>query len=393
MINEQSQDIVAFLARQVAAMSPNDSVGRAAELLRNGAFPVIPVMEQGYLVGMVSDRELRVALNGGITNGALDRPVSDIMEREFKTLLLNEPHQRAYECLKETTLPAIGITDAIGRYIGIVSVSDLMSRSSAPVRPAQIGGMATPLGVYLTTGFARAGARGLGLALTGFLLMTLFAISDFIVYLTAWSVQHYTPFPLLVWSRSPYLGANTVADIVGPMLNVIIMPIFLLLMKSLPLAGTHGAEHKVVHAIERGERLTLDVVKRMPRVHPRCGTNLAAGAMLFIGLSQIGATHSIGEIGLLLALMLTIFLWRPVGNLVQLIFTTKEPTDKQLEGAIEAGKELLTNYQRTGMRYTTLVQRLISSGLPQVLIGWGACWAIVFSIYTLLHINFPLISQ
>ncbi len=32
----------------------------------------------------------------------------------------------------------------------------------------------------------------------------------------------------------------------------------------------------VVHAIEEGEDLTLEKVRPMPRVHPRCGTNLVA---------------------------------------------------------------------------------------------------------------------
>jgi uncharacterized protein YqhQ len=36
----------------------------------------------------------------------------------------------------------------------------------------------------------------------------------------------------------------------------------------------------VVHAIERGEPLLAESVRAMPRVHPRCGTNIVAAAFL-----------------------------------------------------------------------------------------------------------------
>lgn len=35
----------------------------------------------------------------------------------------------------------------------------------------------------------------------------------------------------------------------------------------------HGAEHKVIHALEAGDELTVERVRRYPVLHPRCGTS------------------------------------------------------------------------------------------------------------------------
>jgi uncharacterized protein YqhQ len=64
----------------------------------------------------------------------------------------------------------------------------------------------------------------------------------------------------------------------------------------------------VVHAIERGEPLVLEVVRRMPRVHPRCGTNLVAGIALFLGLANF-LQGMVPEISETRDLALLLLLW------------------------------------------------------------------------------------
>ena len=34
----------------------------------------------------------------------------------------------------------------------------------------------------------------------------------------------------------------------------------------------HGAEHMTIHALEAGDPLTTDAVRKYPTAHPRCGT-------------------------------------------------------------------------------------------------------------------------
>ncbi|HRK23140.1 MAG TPA: DUF1385 domain-containing protein, partial [Fimbriimonadaceae bacterium] len=159
--------------------------------------------------------------------------------------------------------------------------------------------------------------------------------------------------------------------------------LFLLGMRAIPLSGTHAAEHKVVHALERGEPLELEVVRRMPRVHPRCGTNLAVGASLFLGLAGWQAIAD-PQLRLLLAAMVTLFVWRPLGNLVQLAVTTKPPTDRQLLGAIRSGEDLIRKVHSRRRMRPSFGERLLATGMPHVLGGSFLMWAIAEGIARLL---------
>jgi CBS domain-containing protein len=58
--------------------------------------------------------------------------------------------------LDESGADALPVVDANGAYLGLVARSDLVQDLVRPFKPPLVGGMATPLGVYLTTGQARA---------------------------------------------------------------------------------------------------------------------------------------------------------------------------------------------------------------------------------------------
>ncbi len=117
----------------------------------------------------------------------------------------------------------------------------------------------------------------------------------------------------------------------------------------------HGAEHMSIHALEAGDPLTTEAVRRYPTAHPRCGTEFLVVVLLvsivafaIIGnlpplllivsrialvpviaaisyeLLQLGARHRSHAIVRLL--------WSP-GIWVQMI-TTRQPTDDMIEVAI-----------------------------------------------------------
>lgn len=162
------------------------------------------------------------------------------------------------------------------------------------------------------------------------------------------------------------------------------MALFFLGLRLVPLSGTHGAEHMVVHAIERGEPLVPSVVSRMPRVHPRCGTNLAVGAMLFLGIMSIDFMDT--ELRLLLAVLVTMVLWQPLGSLLQYFVTTKKPTAKQLDNGIRAGRQFLEVAASAPYHRVTIASRLLKSGLFQVLLGGSAVALLVYLAYVVLKV-------
>jgi uncharacterized protein YqhQ len=124
----------------------------------------------------------------------------------------------------------------------------------------------------------------------------------------------------------------------------------------------HGAEHMTIHALEAGDPLTTDNVRRYPTAHPRCGTEflvvliaLSIIAFALIGRQDIvvGSITRVLLIPVLAAVGYEVLRWgakhraNPIvkaimapGILVQMI-TTKRPTDDQIEVAIVSIEQAL----------------------------------------------------
>jgi len=124
----------------------------------------------------------------------------------------------------------------------------------------------------------------------------------------------------------------------------------------------HGAEHMTIHALEAGDPLTTDAVRKYPTAHPRCGTEflvvlIALSIFVFaiIGKQErlVGVVTWIVLLPVLAAVGYELLRWgarhraNPIvkaimwpGILVQMI-TTKRPSDDQIEVAIVSMEQAL----------------------------------------------------
>jgi len=124
----------------------------------------------------------------------------------------------------------------------------------------------------------------------------------------------------------------------------------------------HGAEHMTIHALEAGDPLTTDAVRKYPTAHPRCGTEFLVVVLLLSVLlfGFLGRDNPVVMVGGRLILIPVIAgigyeilrfgakhrsnpLVRAImapGILVQMI-TTKRPTDDQIEVAIVSMEQAL----------------------------------------------------
>lgn len=341
-------DRIIDLVRQATPLYRESSLAAALDVLRSSGAEVVPVVDGSLLVGAVWADDARSAiLSGEQLSVAVDR----FVDRTPPILSSSTGREQARSILTASGRPAVIVVDPDGRYLGILRVFDLYHLPDRSVRPPMVGGMATPLGVYLTTGSLAAGARGWALVLTGMAMTAMLLIGVVITALI-----------------EPALPMGTPAWITSAVANLLPVALFFLQVRLSPIAATHGAEHMVVHAIERGEPLRPDVVRRMPRVHPRCGTNLAIGALVFSAIVQV-TWASFQEAGALLALVLTLSVWKPLGSLAQKYVTTREPREKDIRGAISAAEELIHNFQRSDRRVPSMGTRLLASGLPLILLG------------------------
>ena len=222
--------------------------------------------------------------------------------------------------------------------------------------------MATPLGVYLTTGAVSGGAGTVALLLMGLTMFTVHLLCQGLgeAASASWTAAFGDP----LRAFAPPLRM-ALAEVLPYLTHI---GLFLLLLRLSPIAGYHAAEHQVVHAIERSEPLVLETVRDMPRVHPRCGTNLVAG-MLILLVVGYGLNPFLFEGSFLLSALLAFVYWRSLGGWLQQHFTTRPATDRQIESGIRAARELLEQHGRAPYAPGRPPLRLWRMGFLQIMSG------------------------
>jgi len=260
------------------------------------------------------------------------------------------------------------IVDSKGRYVGkCASLPMLMRLKSRTLRPARVGGLATPLGVYMTSGYHSSGAGWLGLLATGFLFGALSHSLDWLsLGLFTLLIMLYPPIQLLPMPEQTILQ--------GGLLLVCLLG----LLRLTPLAGLHAAEHMTINAIERDLELTEPLVRTQSREHQRCGTNLVAllGGIQIASISLFYASGRLNGLGFLLYAALWFLgvftFWKPLGLWLQRHFTTKVPSSPELASGIRAGKQLLERFIAHPHGTPSFWRRLWGAGLLQMMLAFLA---------------------
>ena len=285
--------------------------------------------------------------------------------------------QDALDALQASGVPSLPLRDAEGRTIAVLSRPPCAPPAAAPPR---LGGMATPLGVYLHDGISGGGAGFWGLVLTGMTMSVLALTAQILAHgLSRFAAVH---LPALgAWEIRLPFGLPALLSAISPWLP---LPFVFGLLRLVPLSGIHAAEHQVVHCVERHAPLSVNTVRTMPRVHPRCGTNLFAGFTLFLLLflcvftvTQASSWRLLDSVTLaaMLSGPLTLIYWRRVGGWVQQHFATRPATDGQIAGAIFAAEQVLARHQRRLERgerpRLTPLRRIWAAGLAQILVGYA----------------------
>jgi uncharacterized protein YqhQ len=126
----------------------------------------------------------------------------------------------------------------------------------------------------------------------------------------------------------------------------------------------HGAEHKTIYAMEAGDDLTVENVRKYSTTHPRCGTSfllivMVLSILVFAQIPQAwplwakalsrvvlipviaGASYEVMKLGDRYRDRSILQLFLLPGLLMQRM-TTREPTDDQIEVALIALKEAIS---------------------------------------------------
>jgi CBS domain-containing protein len=119
---------------------PNDSVAKAAELMKSGNIGSIPVIENEQtqkLVGIVTDRDLALKIVAGALD-ARSTTVETVMTRNVVTCHAGDDLQTALNAMAEHQLRRIPVVDSNNKIMGIIAQADVATRVDQPEKTAEM---------------------------------------------------------------------------------------------------------------------------------------------------------------------------------------------------------------------------------------------------------------
>lgn len=153
------------MTREVTTLAPETTAEEALGLSRRERIRHFPVLENGTLVGVVSDRDLRSATpvlgDPGRAAALKEILVSQVMSRELVTADSRDPIEFAANVMRERHIGCLPVVEE-GDLVGIITSSDVMEalvflvgahepgsrmEISIPDRPGALAGVAGIFGM------------------------------------------------------------------------------------------------------------------------------------------------------------------------------------------------------------------------------------------------------
>jgi acetoin utilization protein AcuB len=117
------------MSREIVTLLPDETAATALALCRERRIRHLPVLREGFLVGIVSDRDLRSAtpaLGDPARAAALQKVlVEDVMATEVVSVHPDDPIEQAANTMRERRIGCLPVLDG-DELVGIVTASDVM---------------------------------------------------------------------------------------------------------------------------------------------------------------------------------------------------------------------------------------------------------------------------
>jgi CBS domain-containing protein len=119
------------MSKNVVTATPQASIGELAGLLTRERISAVPIVDDGRVVGIVSEADLMARIPGAgrapwrkATPGAAD--ATEVMSRPVHTAAPDELLSAAARRMRTRNIKRLLVTDQAGRPVGVVSRADLM---------------------------------------------------------------------------------------------------------------------------------------------------------------------------------------------------------------------------------------------------------------------------
>ncbi len=116
----------AAMTRMVVTVAPDAALDEAAVLMQRGRFRHLPVVEGSRLVGMVSERDVRMpaGVHAELARMITERTVREVMRTAIITVAPDDPIEQAAHLLYENKIGSLPVL-ADGKLAGIITTTDI----------------------------------------------------------------------------------------------------------------------------------------------------------------------------------------------------------------------------------------------------------------------------
>ncbi len=122
-----------WMTTDLITIGPDDSMQEAIRLLQEHQIQLLPVVENGQLVGIVSDRDLKRASPSDATTLDMHEllylisklKIRDLMKKEVITVPLDYTVEETAQLLLEHRLSGVPVVDGSGQLAGIITRIDI----------------------------------------------------------------------------------------------------------------------------------------------------------------------------------------------------------------------------------------------------------------------------
>jgi acetoin utilization protein AcuB len=122
-----------WMTQNPITITDDTSMMKAIHLMKQNRFRRLPVLHEGRLVGIVSDRDLKEASPSKATTLDVhelyyllaELQVKDIMTRNPLTVSVEDTVEHAAQLMLEHTISGLPVVDDTGQVVGIITQSDI----------------------------------------------------------------------------------------------------------------------------------------------------------------------------------------------------------------------------------------------------------------------------
>lgn len=137
------QQVREVMSKDVKITSTKDTIEKAAKLMAETNCGVLPVGENGRLVGVVTDRDitLRAVAKGNAPNRCT---VSEVMSSDIKYVFEDEGTHVAAHNMSKLQVRRLPVLNRRKRLVGIVSLGDLALKHDGPAAASTLKEVSKP---------------------------------------------------------------------------------------------------------------------------------------------------------------------------------------------------------------------------------------------------------